>query len=68
MLRVLLLFAILLTGALAVHEKGGRAGLDPNGFPSADPTSDLLPGLDPNGLQTSSPSDQLPGLDPNGVK
>jgi hypothetical protein len=48
MFRVLLLFAILLTGALAVHEKG-RAGLDPNGLLSADPTSDLLPGLDPNG-------------------
>jgi len=48
MLRVLVLFAILLTGALAVHEKV-RAGLDPSGLSSADPASDLQGGLDPNG-------------------
>ena len=66
MLRVLLLFAILLTGALAVHEKAG-AGTDPNGLPSAAPAPDLRGGLDPDGLQTSVPTpDVIGGLDPNG--
>jgi hypothetical protein len=50
MLRVLLLFAILLTGALAVHEKT-CAGADPVGLPSAAPTSDASPGMDPNGVK-----------------
>jgi hypothetical protein len=66
MLRVLLLFAILLTGALAVHEKV-VAGLDPNGNPTATQTSDQMPGLDPNGLQTTAPTTDIwGGLDPNG--
>ncbi len=48
MLRVLLLFAILLTGALAVHEKAG-AGTDPNNYPTSPPNTDVRGGTDPNG-------------------
>ena len=66
MLRVLLLFAILLTGALAAHEKAG-AGTDPNGLQSAAPAPDLRGGLDPDGLQSTAPTTDIwGGLDPNG--
>jgi hypothetical protein len=67
-LQALLLFALLLTGALAGHEKV-RSGVDPNGLQSVAPTSDLWGGLDPNGLQSAGrTADQLPGLDPDGAK
>ncbi len=68
MLRVLLLFSILLSSALAVHEKA-RGGTDLNGLQTTVPTPDVQGGMDPNGRQSADPaSDQLPGLDPNGAK
>ena len=66
MLQALLLFALLLTGALAGHENT-LAGPQPNGPQKA--ASDLWGGLDPNGLQSAGQTaDLLPGLDPNGTK
>ena len=68
MLQALLLFALLLTGALAGHEKT-FLGTAPNSQQKEAPGSDLRGGLDPDGLQAASPTtDLLPGLDPNGAK
>ena len=50
MLRVLLLFAVLLTSALAANTDL-LPGLDPNGRQNAAPTADLLGGLDPDGAK-----------------
>jgi hypothetical protein len=50
-LRALLLFAVLLSSALASNNADLLPGLDPNGHQSAGPTSDQLPGLDPNGAK-----------------
>ncbi len=69
MLQALLLFALLLTDALAGHDTKLLPGLDPNGLQSARPTSDLGPGTDPNGLQSAGPTSDLgPGTDPDGAK
>ena len=66
MLQALLLFALLLTGALAGHENT-LLGPQPNSPQKA--ASDLWGGLDPNGLQSSSPTFDLgPGTDPDGAK
>jgi hypothetical protein len=51
MLRALLLFAVLLSSALAAHNAKQLPGLDPNGHQSAGPASDQLPGLDPDGAK-----------------
>jgi hypothetical protein len=68
MLRVLLLFSILLSSALAVHEKV-RGGTDLNGLQSTVPTPDVQGGMDPNGLQSADPtSDLWGGMDPDGGK
>ena len=68
MLQALLLFALLLTGALAGHEKVGP-GTDPNGHQSATPTSAVRGGTDPDGLQATNPTtDLIGGLDPDGMK
>jgi len=68
-LQALLLFALLLTGALAGHDTKLLPGLDPDGLQSASPTSDVRGGTDPDGLQSSGPSSDLgPGTDPNGTK
>lgn len=67
MLQALLLFALLLTGALAGHEKVGP-GADLNGQ-KAVPSSDVRGGTDPDGLQaTSLTADLGPGTDPDGAK
>jgi hypothetical protein len=50
-LQALLLFALLLTGALAGHDTKLQPGLDPNGLQSADPSTDVIGGLDPNGTK-----------------
>lgn len=66
-LQALLLFALLLTGALADHEKA-LLGTGSHNQKAAS-TSDVIGGLDPNGLQSASPtSDLWGGLDPNGTK
>jgi hypothetical protein len=66
-LQALLLFVLLLTGALAGHEKVGP-GTDPDGQKAA-PISDVRGGTDPDGLQAAGPtSDLIGGLDPNGSK
>ena len=51
MLRALFLFAVLLSGALTVHNTEQVPRLDPDGLQAAAPASDQLPGLDPNGTK-----------------
>ena len=66
-LQALLLFALLLAGALAGHEKT-FPGIAPNSQ-KATSISDVRGGTDPNGLQAASPTADLgPGTDPNGAK
>jgi hypothetical protein len=66
-LRALLLFAILLGGAFALHEKA-MAGADHTNPSTATPTPGLIGGLDPDGLQLAPPHDVIGRLDPNGGK
>jgi hypothetical protein len=68
-LQALLLFALLLTGALAGHNTKLLPGLDSNGLQSSNLTTNLIGGLDPDGLQSAAPTTNLgPGTDPNGTK
>jgi hypothetical protein len=66
-LRALLLFAILLGGALAIHNVKQLPGMDPNGHQSA-PHPDVIGGLDPDGAQSAPHPDVIGGLNPNGTK
>jgi hypothetical protein len=48
MLRALLLFAVLFSSALAVHERV-HAGTGPNSLQSTASVPEVIGGLDPNG-------------------